>query len=110
MNRLFRILAIILVFGFVIGGIGCTDSAAQSEEDGIITQPEEQKSIELIGTVYNDSMFVDEDGETYILADTDKNAELKNLGEETIKVKATIMENDDGGREISIISYEVIQD
>lgn len=110
MGRLLRILAIILVVGLVVGGTGCKESAAQPDGDGIVTQPEEQKSIELIGTVYSDSMFVDEDGETYILADTDKNAELSDLGGETIKVKATVMENDEGEREISIISYEVVQD
>ena len=98
------------MIGLMIGQIGYEESAAQWEEDGIVSQPEEQKSIELIGTVYNDSMFVDEDGETYLLTDTDKTAELSDLGGETIKVKATVMENDEGEREISIISYEVVQD
>ena len=110
MHRSVKMLAMIVALGFVICGIGFAETAAQPEKAKIATQQEAQESIELTGTVLEDNTFVDEDGENYQLADTEKNEELQDLVGKKIKVKATVMENDEGEREISVTSYDVIQE
>jgi hypothetical protein len=110
MKRSIKILAIIFMVVLVIGGIGCKEGSAQEEETGIVSQPEAQKNVVLTGIVHADGTFEAEDGETYLLTDTEKNAELQDLAGETVKVKAVVMENDEGAREISVISFEQIQE
>jgi len=108
MYRALGILVIIVALGLVFGGIGFAETAAQPEKAVIEAQSDSQESIELTGTVLSDNTFEDEDGNNYQLADTEKNEELQDLVGKQIKVKATVMENDEGVEEISVISYDVI--
>lgn len=103
-----RMLAIIVALGLLIGGIGCKEGAAQTEDAGFAAQPEFQESIELTGMVLSDNTFEDEEGDSYQLADTEKNELLQDLVGRKIKVEATVMENDEGIQEISVISYDLI--
>ena len=110
MYRALGILVIIVALGLVFGGIGFAETAAQPEKAVIEAQSDSQESIELTGTVLSDNTFVDEDGENYQLAASEKNEELLEHVGQKIKLTATVMESDEGDRNISVINYELIQE
>lgn len=104
MLRSAKLLAVAMVLGLVIGGTGFAETAETASE------MEQQESIELTGTILSDNTFVDEDGENYQMAASEKNEELLEYVGQRIKVTATVMESDEGDRNISVVSYELIQE
>jgi len=100
-------LAILLVLGLIVGGTGFAadpDSMASPEKARV----EGQDKIELTGTILSDNTFIDENGEQYQLAESDKSEELKSVVGEKIKVTASVMENDEGAKSLAISKYELV--
>ena len=81
--------------------------AAQERAQGPadILQPD---SIQLTGTVLSDNTFVDENGENYQLLESETSDDLMSYVGQKIKVTATVMESDEGLKNISISSYELL--
>jgi len=123
-----KILAIVMVFGLVSFGVGFAEMAEQPEAADIAAQPELSEmathseeadiaaqealpeSIELTGTVLSDNTFVDENGDNYQLADSERNEELLEYVGQRIKVTATVMESEEGLKNISVSDYEILQE
>lgn len=114
-----KILAIVTALGLITFGVGFAEMAAQpesadiaahSEEADIAAQAALPDSIELTGTVLSDNTFVDENGDNYQLADSERNEELLEFVGQRIKVKATVMESEEGLRNISVTDYEILQE
>lgn len=114
-----KILAIVMALGLVTFGIGfaemaaepqSADIAAHSEEADIAAQAALPDSIELTGTVLSDNTFVDDNGDNYQLADSDKNEELLEYVGQRIKVTATVMDSEEGLKNISVTDYELLQE
>lgn len=107
MSKALAGLAIFLVLGLIIGGTGFAedpDSMASPEAARV----EGQDSVELTGTILSDNTFIDENGEQYQLADSDKNEELQSIVGEKIKVTASVMENEEGVKSLAISNYELV--
>lgn len=114
-----KILAIVMALGFIIYGIGFaemaaeqerTDIAAHSQEADINAQAAMPESVELTGTILSDNTFVDENGDNYQLADSERNEELLELVGQRIKVTATVKESEEGMKNISVTDYELLQE
>ena len=66
------------------------------------------EGITIKGEVNDNYQIVAEDGQIYEVADTDKGTEvvLQHTGK-IVKISGTIEESDEGGKIITVISYEV---
>jgi hypothetical protein len=113
-----KIFAIVLAFGLITFGVAfagadapeeAAEMAAQAEPVEIVEQAASD-SIELTGMVLSDNTFVDENGDNYQLVDSETNEELLDYVGHRIKVKATVMESDEGLRNISVTDYEILKD
>jgi hypothetical protein len=112
------IMLMAMVLGVAICGIGfAADFAApegaqppaaleRAQGPADILQPD---SIELTGTVLSDNTFVDENGENYQLLESETSEDLMSYVGQKIKVTATVMESDEGLKNISISSYELLE-
>ena len=67
------------------------------------------KSVELTGTILKDNTFVDENGDSYQLGDSETNKLLQSMIGEKIKVNATVMEKSEDLKSIFVTSYEIIK-
>lgn len=114
-----KIISIVLAFGLISYGIGLAGAeapqegaeiAAQADQTDILEQAALPESIELTGMVLSDNTFVDENGDNYQLSDSETNEELLDYVGHRIKVKATVMESDEGLRNISVTDYEILKD
>ncbi len=125
MKRVWEILVLAMIFGLVASGIGFAETATQPDKTAQAqeaTQPQAQPqeatqpqaqlktgdSIELTGTVLSDNTFVDENGESYQLSNSEKSKDLQEYVGKKVKVKATVMDSEAGEKNISITSYELI--
>lgn len=86
------------------------DIAVQAEGADIAEHAALPESIELTGMVLSDNTFVDENGDNYQMADSVTNEELSDYVGQRIKVTATVLESDDGLRNISVTEYEILKD
>lgn len=107
MKKTGKILLMAMALGLVICGIGFAGDELAPAGAPEIIQPD---SIELTGTVLSDNTFVDENGENYQLLDSDASEDLQAYVGQKIKVTATVMESDEGLKNISISSYELVED
>lgn len=114
-----KILAIVMAFGLITFGVGFAEMAAEPEQADIAAHSQEAdvdaqaampESIELTGTILSDNTFVDENGDNYQLADSERNEELLEYVGQRIKVTATVMESDEGLKNISVTDYELLQE
>lgn len=114
-----KILAMVMVLGLITYGIGFAgmeaqqeqaEAAAQSQAADIAQPAAPAESIELTGMVLSDNTFVDENGDNYQLADSGTSEELLDLVGQRIKVTATVLESDEGLRNLSVTDYEIIKE
>jgi hypothetical protein len=114
-----KIFSVVLAFGLIFSGIGLAgveepqgsaEIAAQADPSDIMEQAALPESIELTGMVLSDNTFVDENGDNYQLSNSETNEELLDYVGHRIKVKATVMESDEGLRNISVTDYEILKD
>ena len=61
----------------------------------------------ITGTVNEDYQIVADDGQIYEVADTEKGEEVTDLVGKKVKVTGTV-EEEDGKKEITVTSYEII--
>jgi hypothetical protein len=64
--------------------------------------------VSITGTINADSQLVDDSGNSYDIADTDKGYEVMEMTGKKVSVKGTVME-EEGTKTISITSFEVVQ-
>lgn len=113
MKRSGKIVLMAMVVGLLICGVGFAENAPlperaqQMERAADIFQPD---SIELTGTILSDNTFVDESGENYQLMDSEASKDLQAHVGQKLKVTATVSESDEGVKNLSISSYELIEE
>ena len=76
---------------------------------GEMKAAEEAQKIEITGTVNNANQLVDQDGQTFDIADTKEGNELLTHTGQKVMVKGTVMESE-GKTQISISNYELIKE
>jgi hypothetical protein len=105
-------LAFALALGLIFGGTGFAGDPEFLDQPSFVDEPaaamEGHESVELTGTILSDNTFVDEDGEQYLLSESEKNEELQAIVGEKIKVTASVMEDEAGAKSILISNYELV--
>lgn len=70
-------------------------------------QPSAGEEVTLTGSVNEENRFVDENGQTYELAVSQKAMEMRALPGQKIEIKGTVIEQD-GQKIVSIIDYKLL--
>jgi len=89
-------IAVVMVLALFLSGNAFSEEKACLDESMTIT-----------GTVGADSQIIDQDGQTYMLGETDKAQALSALVGAKVELKGTVLEKM-GGKEISVTDYKVL--
>ena len=115
MRKLAWVLSLMMVMGLVMASTGMAGEMADVAEkaaavaEEAATSTDAAETVDLAGTILKSNTFVDESGESYELAESEANKVCQSLVGEKIKIKATVMEKEEGLKSIIVSSYEIIE-
>ncbi|MBW1671742.1 MAG: hypothetical protein JRJ43_10515 [Deltaproteobacteria bacterium] len=89
-------IAVVMILALFLSG------NAFSEEKSCLGE-----SMTITGTIAADSQIIDQDGQIYMLGETDKAQALSALVGTKVELKGTVLEKM-GGKEISVTDYKVL--
>jgi hypothetical protein len=89
-------IAVVMVLALFLSGNAFSEEKASLGE-----------SVTITGTVAAGSQIIDQDGQTYMLGETDKAQALSALIGTKVELKGTVLEKT-GGKEISVTDYKVL--
>lgn len=101
-------LACLMVLGLIMGGTGFAEDPAYLDAPEPAAM-ESHNEVELTGTILSDNTFVDENGEQYLLSESERSDEFRAIVGEKIKVTASVMEDEAGAKSIAISDYELVE-
>jgi hypothetical protein len=107
----------ILVLAMVFSLVTATATFADQSAPAPVKAPEQIQQmnqadppqVELTGTLTHANQFIDDTGENYQLIPSEKSAELQEHLGEKIKVKATVMEDNEGFKSIDVSDYKIVE-
>jgi hypothetical protein len=70
---------------------------------------QDNPQVELTGTLTSANQFIDDSGKNYQLIPSEKGAQLQEHLGEKVRVKATVMEDNEGFKSIDVSDYEIIE-
>jgi uncharacterized protein YbcI len=84
---------------------------AQQPAQQVVQQQMDQaaQQVELTGTLTSANQFIADSGENYQLIPSAKSTELREHLGEKVKLKATVMEDNEGFKSIDVSDYEVLK-